>query len=195
MGAAFEWIGQIAAWFGQWVPRWIVLNSTEGAVRFNTLRLRDLARFRWDPSVKMEVLGPGFHFWWPAVTELKMWIVARQSINLTTQTLTTKDGKVIAVGAVMVFKFDDVLKVIAHTYDPDATIRAVAAGVVQRVCSQASWEELQRVKDEGILDQHLKRSLTKALRRRFGVRVLDATLTDFSPCRVIKIIQSTSSDT
>jgi regulator of protease activity HflC (stomatin/prohibitin superfamily) len=195
MNEAFAWIGEIVQWFGQWVPRWVVLNSTQGAVKFVTLRVRDVVRFRWDTSVKEHVIGPGLVFYWPAVTELKDWIVARQSVNLTTQTLTTKDGKVIAVGAVMVFRVLDVLPLIAHTFDPDATIRAVSAGVVQRVVSQASWEELQRVKDEGLLDHHLKRGLNKALRRRFGVQVLDATLTDFAPCRVLKVIQSTSSDT
>lgn len=195
MSDAFAWLGQIVEWFGRWIPRVLILGSPEGGVKYGTLRLRDLIRFRWDPSVKPVVLHPGLHVYWPIVTEFTPWVVARQSLNLTTQTITTKDGKVIAIGAVLTFRVRNVLKLVAYTHDPDVTIRAVAAGVVQRVCSQAEWGELQTAKDDGVLDRYLMRALTKALRRRFGVQVLDATLTDFAPARVIKVIQSTSSDT
>src|SRR4051812_9124743 len=114
---ALAWIGQIAEWVGRFVPRWMILNSTEGAVKFVTLRWRDLFRGRWDTSIKSAVLGPGLHGYWPAVTEIKGWTVARQVVNLPTQTTTTKDGKVIAIGAVMVFRIVDVMTIIARTFD------------------------------------------------------------------------------
>jgi regulator of protease activity HflC (stomatin/prohibitin superfamily) len=182
MEAALAWIGQLANWFGQFFPRWIILNSTEGAVKF----------VRGSRAV---VLYPGIHWYWPAMTEIKAWTVARQSLNLPTQTVTTKDGKTIAVGAVMVFRITNVLLLIARTYDPDTVIRSVALGVVQQLCSAAEWSELQMVNSSGELNEHLRKALQRRLAKRFGIKVLDASLSDLAPCRVIKVVQTTSSDT
>jgi regulator of protease activity HflC (stomatin/prohibitin superfamily) len=179
---ALAWIGQVVEWFGRFIPRWIILNTTEGAVAF----------VRGAHPVE---LGPGVHWYWPAWTEIKAWVVARQSINLTTQTITTKDDKVLAVGAVIVFRVTDALTLITKTFDPDVTIRAVAAGAIHAACSGVEWAELKMAKDDGSLDTMLRRELQRRLGRRFGIKVLDATLTDFAPCRVLKVIQTTASDT
>lgn len=178
---ALAWVGQIVEWVGRFIPRWIILNTTEGAVKF----------VRGSRAVE---LGPGVHFYWPAVTEIKSWVVARQSINLATQTITTKDGKVLAIGTVMVFRVTDALTLITKTYDPDNTIRAVAAGAVHSVCSNAEYGELQMVMNNGEITKWLRMELQRRLGRRFGVKVLDATVTDFAPCRVLKIVQTTAAD-
>jgi regulator of protease activity HflC (stomatin/prohibitin superfamily) len=191
--AALGWIGRIADSIFVLFPTWIVLNTTEGGVKFVTLRIRDLVRFKWETSVKVEVLGPGLHVYWPAATEVKSWVVARQSVNLPAQTVTTKDGKVIAVGGLLIFRIGDAETLIAHVWNPDQTIRDIAQGVVHEVCSQSDWGELQDAKNDGRLSHELRRTMRKRL-RAFGVKVLGATLTDFAPCRVLKVIQSTSQD-
>lgn len=181
MDSALAWIGQLVEFFGRFFPRWIILNTTEGAVAF--------VRGKYPIE-----LGPGIHWYWPAWTEVKAWIVARQSINLTTQTITTKDDRTIAVGAVLVFRVQDALTLITKTFDPDITIRAVAAGAVHHVCSGSEWNLLKMAKEDGSLDTMLKRELQRRLGRRFGVKVLDATLTDFALCRVLRLVQTTASD-
>lgn len=182
MTEALAWVGQIVEWFGRFIPRWIILDTTEGAVKF----------VKGSRAVE---LRPGIHWYWPATTEIKPWTVARQTIDLKTQVFTTNDGKTIAVGVVLVFRVRDALTLISRTFDPDVTIRAVAAGAVYSTFSGASWPELLMAKDDGKLNDELRRSLQRRLGRRFGISVLDATLTDFAPCRVLKLIQSTSMDT
>lgn len=180
MESALAWIGHLAEWLGRFFPRLMLLNTTEGAVKF----------VRGSRPV---LLGPGLHFYWPLLTEVKAWVVARQSVNLTTQTVTTKDGKVIAVGGLLIFRIEDAMPLIAHTWNADQTIRDIAAGVVHSVCSQAEWGELQMAKNDGTLNKALKKEMRRQL-SRFGVRIIAATLTDFAPCRVYKLIQSTSQD-
>ncbi len=34
MDSALAWIGQVAEWVGRFIPRLIILNTTEGAVKF-----------------------------------------------------------------------------------------------------------------------------------------------------------------
>jgi regulator of protease activity HflC (stomatin/prohibitin superfamily) len=180
MDSALAWIGQLANWFGQFVPRWIILNTTEGAVKFVG-------------GSRAVLLGPGIHWFWPARTEIKSWVVARQSINLATLTVTTRDGKVIAVGGLLIFRISDAMKLIAETWNPDQTIRDIAASVVHEVCSRSTWDELQQAKNNGALGRDLRRMMRKRL-DTFGVQVIGATLTDFAPCRVLKVLQSVSND-
>lgn len=180
MDSALAWVGQLIDWVGKLIPRWIILNTTEGAVKF----VRGT-----DPVL----LGPGIHWWWPAVTEMKPWVVARQSVNLAAQTITTKDGKVIAVGGLLIFRIQDALTLMTDTWDPDQTIRDLAAGALHEACSQATWEELQTAKNSGLLNKQLRAAMRRRL-KPFGVKVLQATLTDFAPARVLKLITSTSVD-
>jgi len=180
MDAALAWIGQLVEFFGRFFPRLLLLNTTEGAVKF----------VRGSRPVLLE---PGLHFYWPLVTEVKAWVVARQSVNLSAQTITTKDGKVLAVGGLLIFRIVDAMPLIAHTWNADATVRDISAGVIHDVCSQSEWGELQMAKNDGTLNRALKRELRRRL-SRFGVKVLDATLTDFAPCRVYKLITSNSAD-
>jgi regulator of protease activity HflC (stomatin/prohibitin superfamily) len=194
MGEALAWVGWIAEWLGKFIPRWMLLDTREGGVKFQTLLLRDLALGRWDASVKLVPLGPGLHAWWPAVSEIRTTILARQSINLSTQTVTTADGKAVAVGGVIVYRIADVVPLVCHTWTPDTTVRDVTAGAVHDVCSGLSWADLQREKCDGSLMARLQRELASRL-EEFGVVVLSATLTDFAPTRVLKIMQTNSSDT
>ncbi len=180
MDSALAWIGQLADWVGQFFPRWIILNTTEGAVKFVH-------------GSKAVPLGPGIHWYWPAVTEVKSWVLARQSVNLPAQTVTTTDGKVLAVGGLLIFRITDAMELIAHVWNPDQTVRDIAQGVVHDVCSRSEWGELQMAKNDGTLPRELRRVMRKKL-APFGVRVITATLTDFAPCRVLKIIQTTNQD-
>jgi regulator of protease activity HflC (stomatin/prohibitin superfamily) len=194
MESALAWIGQIVQWIGQFIPRWQLLDSREGAVKFQTLLIRDLVRGKWDASLKPIALGPGLHMSWPATTSIKTWTVARQSVNLATQTITTGDGKTVAVGGFIIFKIVDVLEIVANAWHPDDCIKGIAAGAIHDVCSSSTWRELQQLKASGVLVAELLEDLRERL-RPFGVEPIDAVITDFAPTRVLKVIQSTSSDT
>lgn len=180
MNGALEWIGQLAQWFGQFFPRWIILNTTEGAVKFVK-------------GSRVVMLQPGIHWYWPATTEVKAWVVARQAVDLPTQAVVTIDGKSISVGGAVIFRIVEAETLIADTWDPDKLIRVKAAGVVHDVCSRMDWIALQAAKHSGALNMELRRAIRRKL-KPYGVRVLDATLTDFAPCRVLKIVQTVSKD-
>lgn len=193
MGEALAWVGQIAEWFGQFIPRWKILDSRSGAVKFQTLRVRDLLRARWDTSVKTTALGPGLHFYWPAVTEIRAWVVARQNLDLVSQTVTTSDGKVLVVGGIVEFRIIDALKLVGDAWNPDNTIRGRAAGVLHRVCSEGTWTELQGAKANGELALRLRQQLRRRL-RPLGVQVIAVEFSDFAPTRVLRLVQTTAGD-
>lgn len=180
MDAAFAWVGAIAEWFGKFFPRWEVIPTTHGGVK-------------WVKGATVVVMNPGIHWYWPVTTVITLYPTARQTVNLRSQTLTLKDGKTVVVGGMLVYDIVDIEAILAHTWDPEETIRDIAAGALHDVICQHTWEELTTRQRSGELDRALRRDAKKDL-DKYGVRVLRTTLTDLAPCRVYKLMQSTSAD-
>lgn len=177
MDSALGWIGQVASWFGQWIPRWEIVRTTHGAVKFV-----------W--GAKVVALGPGWHCYWPFSTDFVQYPTARQADNLANQTIETKDGKTIMVGGMIVYEVHDIAALVAYTFDPDGTIRDIAAAAVHDVCCVKTWDELREGQRTGKLDTELRNEMKKGL-SKYGVTVLRTTLTELAICRVLKLVTGT----
>lgn len=180
MESALGWIAQIVQWIGQFIPRWVIIHTTHGGVKF-------VYGHRVIP------LAAGFHFYWPLTTDIVVYPVARQAVDLRSQTLTTADGRTIVAGGLIVYEIDDIEKILAHTFDPDDTIKDIALSAVHDVCAGKTWEELQTEVRSGRLDTALRSEARKFL-APYGVKLLKMTLTDLAPCRVLKLVQSMAQD-
>ena len=176
MGDALAWIGQIAEWVGRFVPRWQIVDPVHGAIKFVR-------------GARVVPLGAGIHWYWPVTTEFHEYPIARQAVRLEPQNLTTTDGEVIVVVGVITYEIDDIEKILAHTYDPEETVRDVAATAIHDVCIRFSWEELRGEEREGTLNTKLRNEVQKGL-KDYGVKVLKAMLSDLAPCPVFRLVQS-----
>ncbi len=180
MNGALEWIGQIADWVGKFFPRWVILNPTEGAVKFVR-------------GSRIVVCGAGIHWYWPVTTLWEMYPVARQADNLPTQTLVTLDDKTIAVGGMLVYRVDDLGKLLTMTHHPVRLVQDIALTAVHDVCCQLTWDQLKVEQRKSTLDTKLKNAAHRQL-AEYGVAVIKCMLTDMAPTRVLKIIQSVNQD-
>lgn len=180
MEGALAWISELAQWFGKFIPRWEILNTTMGAVKFVR-------------GNRVVALGPGIHWYWPVMTDFQVYPTARQADALQSQTIVTSDDKTIVVSGMIVYEVSDIAKLVAFTYDPQNTIRDIALSAIHDVCARMSWEEIKQGQRKGTLDTRLKNETRKAL-EPYGVNVLKTMLTDLAPGRVLKIIQSTGKD-
>jgi regulator of protease activity HflC (stomatin/prohibitin superfamily) len=174
MEGALGWIGQIATWVGQFFPRWVIVPATHAAVKFVR-------------GHKVVPLQAGWHVYWPLTTEMLVHAVVRQALVLRPQTLTTTDGKTVAVGLVISYDIDDIEKCLVGVWEPDETIEEIALGIANHAIARKSWGEVQTAHQSGRLDAQLLTAARKAL-RRYGVRVIQATVTDLAPCRVLKLM-------
>jgi regulator of protease activity HflC (stomatin/prohibitin superfamily) len=175
MEGAFAWLSQLVEWFGRFVPRLSILDTTENAVKYVR-------------GKRPVALGPGLHVWWPLVTTWVPYPVARQADELRTQTIVTTDDKVIVVGGLLVYEVIDIVKLVAYTHSPSGAVTDIALTAVHDTCCQLSWSELKDEQRRGTLDTKLKNSAQKAL-GDYGVRVMKLMLTDLAPCRVLKLMQ------
>lgn len=202
MGEAFAWIGYIVEWIGRFFPRWQILNPTEGGVKFVGYMLPVRFRAYWgrvlrtghyDGPMRMEVLGAGIHWFWPATTEFQFYPVVRQADNLPAQTIVTMDGRNIAVGGMMVYEVTDLGKLISTTHSAVKLIQDVSLTAIHDVCCDMTWENLVTEQRKGTLNTKLRRAAHKQL-EEYGINVIKCMLTDLAPTRVYRVINSNQAD-
>lgn len=179
---ALAWIGQIFEWIGRWIPRWVVLDSTEAAVKY----VRGKPVFCESGRI---------HWYWPAMTTWQPYPVARQTDRLESQTMETMDGKTFIVAGILTYRVRDLMLLVPTTHSPSATVIELAASAVHNVCCQYTWEELQAAQrdEETGLHAKLKREAQRQV-YGYGVEIIKLQLTSLARCRVLKVLQSTSSE-
>lgn len=177
MESALAWIGQIAEWIGKFFPRWIVMPVNMGGVKYVG-------------GSRVVAMGPGIHWYWPARTVIDTYPTARQTDNLPSQNLMTADHKVIGVGALVIYDVSDVARLLSTTHSAQRTIQDIALAAIHGVCCDMTLSALHEEQRRGTLDTKLKNAAKRQL-EDYGVRVLKVQLTDFSPSRVLRLVQST----
>lgn len=178
---ALEWISQIAEWFGRFIPRLIIIRSTYSAIK-------------WVRGKHVKVCPPGLMVVWPLVTEYVLYPIARQAEQLREQTLVSTDERTLVVGGMLIYEVEEIEKLVAHTHFPQQTVKDISLTVVHDVCCQMSWVALCKEQQKGTLDTKLKNEAAKAL-KPYGVKVVKLMLTDLSPCRVLRVVQTGKEET
>ena len=165
MESAFGWLGRIIEGLISFFPKPFIVRKTHRGVRF-----------RYGNDVR--VIEPGFHFCWPLVTEVTLYPVVRQTVNLDSQTLCTKDGKVVGVAGVVIYKINNIEDFLTITYDGEDTIRDMALASIAEVITTNDLAYLQANREA------VHKKLINSLRSNlapFGVGVNKVTLTDLFP--------------
>lgn len=173
MDTAFAWIGYIVEWFGKWIPRLLIIRRTHAGVKFACGNL-------------VKPMRPGLHVYWPLVTEVEVIPVARQTHNLITQVLMTSDKQSVVIGAVVIYEISNIVDALSNNWDLSDTISDVTQMAVVKIVSNWSLNDLQ---DE--LSGKVENELTIETRRRlknFGITVERCGVSDFSTCRVYRVI-------
>jgi len=169
-----NWINDIISSLLSFIPRPIIVRATHGGVKWP-----------WGKTAKE--MCPGFHWYWPFSTEFEVIPIARQTLNLKTQALMTKDKQQVVVGALVVYTINDVVRAIGkRNFDIDATVYDITqAAIVEAVTKWTLDDLLSNIADK--VETQLTRTVQKRL-RQFGVRVQRTALTDFSTAVVYKIL-------
>lgn len=188
MEQALGWLGALIEWFGQFFPRWTLVNTTEAGVKW-IARWRRTSRWSWETYMEVRPFGPGIQFHWPVKTELKVHPVARQTLDLRPQTISTADTKPLLVGGLITYRIFDIERALAHTFDVDATVKDAALTAIHAVAARMTWDDLKAAEQSAELDKRLRHEARKVL-EPYGVKVIKMTVTDLAPTRVIKLAMS-----
>ena len=193
MESAFAWVGHIAQWFGNWIPKWDLIEPTHRGVLYVSYWTHEgPARYwwrGWSAHIKEHVLEPGTHFYWPVRSKLLIHPVVRQTNDLREQTFMTLDGKTVGAAGVITFEIDNIMKALVETYNVDTNVVDVALTATHSVCCKWTMAELKALEVSGELDKMLKAEAQRSL-NPYGVRVIKLNLTDLAPTRNIKLSNS-----
>ena len=176
----FEWLSNFVEWMVSALPHWKIVTIKMGGVKYVKGRPK-------------RIKSGSVVFWWPVTTEIALFPVVRQADDLRSQTLVTRDDKVIVVGGMVITEIADALVFGTSSYDGGMTIIELTLTAVHDVICKMTWDELKQEQQRGTLDTKLKNAAKGAL-QEYGVNVLKVMLTDMAPARVFKLLQATSSD-
>jgi len=171
MDAAFSWLGEFVRWLAAWVPRIGICRATHGGVKFVRGR-------------HVKPIEPGLFLYWPAVTEVNVIPTARQTINPPPQTLTTKDDVAVLVNLAIVVEVTGVVRALGRTWDVDDTVMQIGGSVLTGHVARRTWAELR----DGIADTAELAEEAGKLLQPYGVKVLQARVTDFARCDVVRVV-------
>lgn len=192
MGEALAWIGQIVEWVGKFIPRFTLLDSTAGAVKFEGFFLPPWLRKFKDP-MRVTVLGPGLHWYWPATTSFQAYPTALQTDDLPSQTIETADGVTITVSGMITYRITDLGKLLPQTHSAYKLIQVLTLAAVHSTVCKLTKEQLSTEQRKGTLNTKLRNAVQKTL-TDYGVDVEDCMLTDHAKSKVFRLIQSTQTD-
>jgi regulator of protease activity HflC (stomatin/prohibitin superfamily) len=90
-------------------------------------------------------LSAGLHWRWLFIERKIDWAGTEVVISLATCSITTRDGKAIALEANLGYRLIDIVKSKRSLWSMETSLKAAAAGVVCSELSQCAWTEMQGV--------------------------------------------------
>jgi regulator of protease activity HflC (stomatin/prohibitin superfamily) len=168
---AFGWIGEIFQTLLRLLPWLVIVPATHGGVAFvHGNRIKE-----WKA---------GLHWYWPVATSYKLIAVVRQTQRIQSKVIMTKDMRTDTVGALVTYYIDDVVAAVAKVADLPSDIMERAQGAIFAEISTRTLEEVQadRLNFNASLTDRLEEVLNG-----YGVRILQAQLTEFAPCRAFAV--------
>ena len=163
MDKAFGWIGEIFETLLKLLPWLVIVPVTHCGVAF----VRGYRVKEWKP---------GLHWYWPVTTVYKLMVTVRQTQRIQSKILMTKALRTVTVGALVTYVVDDVVAAVAHIAPSDIMERSQGA-ILAAVSSRT---------DRCAFNTDLTHTVGCAL-NGYGVKVLQAQMTEFAPCRAIAI--------
>lgn len=129
-------------------------------------------------------LPPGIHWYVPFFQAVEVENTAEETIDLPTQTVTTKDGIPVTFSANVVYLTHDARRRYCGLMNFDRSIGNVARNHLARRVRRLSWDEL--VQRQSWLERSLARTLTTRA-KRYGVEILEVGITDFTRAKPLRL--------
>lgn len=170
MSIGLDWINDVAAWVGELIPQWDLLQVNEAGVKYL-------------PGGKVKVIKPGIYWHWPVTTNVETIDIKRQTLTFG-QRLTTKDEYTVQCNTVIVFTINDVRKALVDTYDFEDTIGEAAQKLTVKPIMSRTFEQIcTDMADSNEMRNEVTRA-ARSLLSDYGVEVIDGYVCDFTETRV-----------
>lgn len=131
----------------------------------------------------VKVLHPGLHWKIPFVDSINSHMVKTTTMDLTEQTVTTKDGQSVVVRGVLKYEVNDVATLLLEVDGPAAAVADMSMGILRDAFVEKLWSECN--------DPDFPNQITTKIRReakKWGIYVVQLTLTDLALMKSIRLL-------
>lgn len=173
-----DWITNLFSQAGEYLIPWEKIEHYDRGVRLRFGK----AVLNSDGTPK--ILEPGLHWKWPlGIDDILSHMIKMTTMDLTEQSLTTKDGHQVVVRGVLKYDVSDVATVLLETDGPAAAVADLSMGIIKDAFAEKTWEECR--------DPDFPKKIASAIRReakKWGINVQTLTLTDLALMRSIRLL-------
>jgi regulator of protease activity HflC (stomatin/prohibitin superfamily) len=129
--------------------------------------------------------APGFHWKIPFVEKAIEITTCLTTMRLPPQTLTTADGKVVVVTAIVRYRVRDVKPFITDIFDQQDALADVAMGAIRAAVREHAHEELVANPPEDKIATKVRRTVNK-----YGFEIEAVTFADLAQVRSFRLISA-----
>lgn len=129
-------------------------------------------------------LSEGFYFKLPVYDKVYALDWTTQVINLPNQSVTTKDGHIIAISGAIEYSIEDAKKALLCIQDFDTSLQNLAMGTIAHYLNKKNYADCAEISD-------LVAEVLRALRRKvedWGLCVSKFWITDFAEHKVYRVM-------
>jgi regulator of protease activity HflC (stomatin/prohibitin superfamily) len=172
----FSWIPALLLWLLSWCPWGARLPVHEGGVKIS--------------GKKVRVISPGWYFWIPRFTQVFTDNVKRKVIELPEQLLTTKDGKRVRAGGILVYHIQNIETWLVENESPEDGVQVEAARALRDWIKARTFDDVQAYRPGKRKDDELTTAAQGELGSDFGVWVRQLALASFAETSAMDINHS-----
>ncbi len=155
-----NWLTQLIDRLFSWIPKISIVRPDENGVRITC--------GRW-----YRPLLPGLYLWWPPIQEIDIINVMSQIIDLREQSLTTLDGKSIAISGAVEYSIRDVTKAVLKVQDYDRSLPTLCLGKIAEYVESHNFIECKSVIIKEVLRKEIREHVNA-----WGIAVKHIFVTD-----------------
>lgn len=165
LGQLLDLLVDPLVWLFDWCPRMSRLHVYENGVRVS--------------GKKVRVLKHGCYFYVPNWHEILTDNIVTKTISLPDETQTTKDGRRVRVGGVLVYHIRNVETWLTKNEDAEEGVLIAAARVLRDIVVDTDYENLKQPSERLRRDDEIVKTAQEALGEEFGIWVKHLGFTTF----------------
>lgn len=131
-----------------------------------------------------KILEPGLQWKIPFIQQIEVQVTLLTTLQLKSQSITTKDDKNIVVSGVIKYRISDLKKFYTEVYDATDAIGDMTQGIIKNIILGHTWKECLTDELDNIITKKAKGEA-----RKWGLEIYSVTLTDLGQIKTIRLIQ------
>jgi membrane protease subunit HflC len=128
-------------------------------------------------------LQPGLHWKLPFIDKILSHMVKTKTINLSEQTITTKDKQSVVIQCAIKYEVSDVKTLLLEVNDPVDALADMVQGIIRDKIISKNWEDCN---DEALTSEISDAAKKEA--KQWGLKIKKVTITTLAIMRSIRIL-------